>query len=140
MVTTVAVTASGKVVSGVAGGVTGRLSIPPGAVSGTEDVVITSANLAGITPARVKVAGRLRRDHPLYAIGILFERGTRRVAERKAATVTLLAREFSRSDYVVVYYAARHAFVPAHRGTARAGAGQVVVRLKTGSEVVVLAP
>lgn len=140
VVAAVPVTVAGRSIAGTSGGVRGDLVVPKGAVPGASEVLVTAADLAAVPRSALSVPAAQAHLRPLYGLGLLLQRGAHRVRLRRLATVTFTSPRFSRADYVVVYYAARHAFVPAHRHWARCGASQCLVRLRAGTEILILGP
>lgn len=131
---------AGRSITGTSSGVRGDLVVPKGAVTAPSEVLVTGATLQTIPKGRLEVPTKQKGLHPIYGVGFLFQRGKSEVHLGRLATVTLSSPRFSRADYVTVYYAAQHAFVPAHRHWARCGSKACVVRLPAGTEIVILGP
>lgn len=131
---------AGRSIVGTSSGVRGDLVVPRGAVTAPIEVLVTGATLRAIPKGRLEVPTKQQGLHPIYGVGFLFQQGKSEVHLARLATVTLSSPRFSRADYVTVYYAAQHAFVPAHRHWARCGRKSCVVHLPAGTEIVILGP
>ena len=140
VVAVVRATKKGQVIAGSSGGVAGRLVVPPGSLPGRTDVLVTAGAVHGIPASALAVPAKQRHLRPVYAVGILFQRGTHRVRNKKLVTLGLRSKRFTRADYVVIYYARRHAFVPAPKNHARCTAGECLVKFRWGTLVAVLGP
>lgn len=140
VVAIVPTTKKGRVIAGSSGGVAGRLVVPPGSVPGETDVLITTGATKAIPASALAVPAKQRHLRPVYGIGVLFQRGSHRVRNRKLVRLSLQSKQFSKADYVVIYYARRHAFVPAPKNHARCTAGACLVKFRWGTLVAVLGP
>lgn len=139
VVSAVSISRSGRVVHEVLDRVSEMILVPKGSTRSPEQIVVTRPNLKAIKRTLLKdVPTRVRRDKAIYGLGFVFDRRNESVTNSKFATITLTSKLFSRKDYVVVYSAKQHGFVPAPRGTARCVKDHVVVRFRTGNEFVVM--
>lgn len=140
VVATVPVTAKGRVIAGRSNGVAGKLVVAPGSLASGTDVLITTPHLAKIPHAKLRVPAKQAALRPIYGLGVLFQQAGHRAVNKKLVTLTFSSKRFTRQDYVVIYYAAQHAFVPAPKRHARCTPGVCVVKFTAGTEVLVLGP
>ncbi len=141
VIAAVTVSDRGRVLAGKYQGTRLRVVVPRGAAPHGEQLVLTSArarSISGRDLARVPRA--VRHDHAVYALAVLLQRDQRPVTDRRLVTLELTGRQFSRSEYVVVWSPRLRRFVPAPRGHARVVDRHLVVRMRASTEIAVLAP
>ena len=118
-----------------------RLVIPLGAAPYGEEVVVVKPTLSLIAPSDYRrVPKSVRKDRVIFALGVLFQKNQRAIADEKRVTLDLSCGLFSRADYVVVYSSAAHGFVPVPATElATLVKGHLALRFRVGTELAVLA-
>lgn len=132
--------AGGTFLSGSADGLHVQLTVPTVAVPTTEHVILSAGNPASVSLAGFHdVPSRYRRYHAVAVLGASFRAGNREMLQHRLVTLTLSGSKIAPGDVVMLYARHDHVFQAA-TGGAEIRNGQAEIRLRTSTDLAVLAP